>query len=143
MKRISKILSVVFAAGIFLASCKNGASDVPANAKSNFEKEFLDVNAKWDKEDSNFEANFKQNQKTMSVIYDANGNRLETEQEINVAALPQIIKDYVSKNYKGENIKEAAIITKPNGEENYEAEVKGNDLLFTKDGQFIKATKPD
>lgn len=124
--------------GFFLSSCGNGASNVPANVKVNFEKDFPGVNAKWDKEDSNFEAGFKQDNHTMSALYDARGNKLETEQDIDAAALPQNIKDYVSQNFKGEKIKEAAIITKANGEVNYEAEVKEVDLLFTKDGQFIK-----
>ncbi len=143
MKKIIKPLSVFFAAGIFLASCGNNASNIPANVKANFQKDFPGVNAKWDKEDSGFEASFKQNNKIMSATYDANGNKLETEQDIDAASLPQNIKDYVSQNYKGENIKEAAIITKANGEENYEAEVKETDLLFTKEGQFIKTAKAD
>jgi hypothetical protein len=143
MKKTNKVLSVAFAIGIFLASCGNNVLNVPANAKANFEKDFPGVNAKWNKEDSSFEASFKQNNNTMSATYDTNGNKLETEQDIDAAALPQTIKDYVSQNYKGENIKEAAIITKANGEVNYEAEVKEKDLLFTKDGQFIKTTKED
>ncbi|MGN6541470.1 MAG: PepSY-like domain-containing protein [Ginsengibacter sp.] len=142
MKKTNKILSLAFATGIFLASCGNNTSNVPANVKANFEKDFPGVNAKWDKEDSSFEASFKQNNNTMSAMYDANGNKLETEQDIDAAAIPQNIKDYVFQNYKGKNIKEA-IITKANSEVNYEAEVKENDLLFTKDGQFIKATKAD
>ncbi len=143
MKKIIKTTSVFFAAGILLTSCGNNASNVPANAKSNFEKDFPGVNAKWDKEDSNFEASFKQNNNTMSALYDANGNKLETEQDIDASALPQNIKDYVSQSYKGEKIKEATIITKANGEINYEAEVKEKDLLFTKEGQFIKTSEAD
>lgn len=143
MKKTNRILSGVFATAIFLVSCGYNASNVPANAKSNFEKDFPGAKAKWDKEDSNYEASFKQNNKTMSVLYEGNGNKLETEQDIDTSGLPQAVKDYVSQNYKGETIKEPALITKANGEVNYEAEVKGNDLLFTKDGQFIKTTKEE
>ena len=81
------------------------------------------------------------NGKTMSALYDDNGNRQETETDINITDLPAAVTDYVSQNYKGEKIKETAIITKADGEINYEAEVNGMDLLFTKDGKFIKTAK--
>ncbi|HET7115207.1 MAG TPA: PepSY-like domain-containing protein, partial [Hanamia sp.] len=89
----------------------------------------------------NYEANFKTDGKTMSALYDENGNRQETETDITISNLPAAVTDYISQKYKGEKIKEAAIITKANGEVNYEAEVNGMDLLFTKDGKFIKEAK--
>ena len=33
------------------------------------------------------------------------------------------------------------MITKPGGEVNYEAEVNGHDLIFNKDGKYIRTTK--
>ncbi len=92
MKKSKTVLSVAFAIGFILSSCGNGASNVPVNVKTNFKKDFPGVNVKWDKEDSNFEASFKQNNNTMSALYNANGNKLETEQDIDAAALPQNIK---------------------------------------------------
>ena len=77
----------------------------------------------------------------MSALYDASGNKTETEMDIKISGLPVAATDYITKNYKGEKIKEAAIITKANGEVNYEAEVKGMDLLFTKEGKFITTAK--
>ena len=77
----------------------------------------------------------------MSALYDASGNKTENEMDIKNSELPVAVTDYIIKNYKGEKIKEAAIITKANGEVNYEAEVKGMDLLFTKEGKFITTAK--
>lgn len=113
----------------------------PAAVKTSFEKDFPGVTAKWEKEGANYEANFKQNGKTLSALYDSKGTKQETEEDIKVSELPQSVKDYIAKNYKGEKIKEAAIITKASGEVNYEAEVKGMDILFSKDGKFVKTAK--
>lgn len=115
--------------------------NAPPDVKTAFSKDFPGMVTKWEKEGANYEANFKQNGKTMSALYDAKGNKQETEQDIEVSELPQNVKDYIAAHYKGENIKEAAIITKANGEVNYEAEVKGMDVLFSKDGKFIKTAR--
>ena len=40
-----------------------------------------------------------------------------------------------------DKIKEMAHILKPNGEIEYEAEVKGKDVLFDKDGKFLSKEK--
>lgn len=114
---------------------------VPSAIKTSFAKDFPGVTAKWDKEDAGYEANFKKDGKSMSVIYDANGERQETETDIKISELPEAVKSYIAQNYKGEKIKEAAMITKANGDVNYEAEVKGMDVLFAKDGKFIKTAK--
>ena len=95
----------------------------------------------WDKEDSKYEANFAKDGKTMSATFDANGTLEETETDIAMKELPSAIASYVQTHYKGERIKEAAMITKPNGEKMYEAEVKGKDLLFDMQGKFLKEEK--
>lgn len=142
MKKL--ILTSLVAASLFTFSAsaqKLNAGKVPAAVKASFKKDFPGISTNWEKEKANYEANFKQNGNTMSALYDANGNKTETEMDIKVAALPVAVTAYIAQNYKGEKIKEAAIITKANGEVNYEAEVKGMDLIFTKEGKFIKAAK--
>ena len=136
-------MSLLIAGGIILAACaqKLDASKVPSAVKTSFAKDFPGATTKWEKENANYEANFKKDGKTMSALYDANGNRQETEVDIKISDLPQSVKNYIAQNYKGEKIKEAAIITRTNGEVNYEAEVKGMNVLFTKDGKFIKTAK--
>jgi len=143
MKNMKEIMAILFVGSIILAACSQSLDDskVPSAVTTSFAKNFPGISPKWDKENSNYEANFKMDGKTMSVLYDDNGNRQETETDINITDLPAAVTDYVSQNYKGEKIKEAAIITKAHGEINYEAEVNGMDLLFTKDGKFIKTAK--
>ena len=131
------VVIVAFSTGCFAQ--KNVHAPAPVN--TSFAKDFPGSTTKWEKEGANYEANFTLNGKSMSALYDARGNRQETEQSIKVTELPHSVKEYIAKNYKGEKIKEAAIITKANGEVNYEAEIKGMDLLFSKEGKFIKTAK--
>ena len=137
------LMMLVIAGGITLSACaqKMDASTVPSAVKTSFAKDFPGTSPKWEKEAPNYEANFKMDGKSMSALYNGNGSRQESETDIKIADLPASVKDYIAQNYKGEKIKEAAIITKANGEVNYEAEVKGMDVLFTKEGKFIKTAK--
>jgi len=117
-------------------------ADAPAAAKAAFQKAFPGATkVKWGKEDADFEVNFSQSGKEMSAVYDAAGTLKETEEEIKVSALPASVTAYVKQHYKGAAIKEAAKITKPGGEINYEAEVNKTDVLFDADGNFLKEAK--
>lgn len=114
---------------------------VPPGIKQSFTNDFPGTKSKWEKEGDKYEVNFVYEGKDMSVVYDANGNKQETETGMKISDLPIPVKNYLVKNYKGQKIKGAAIITKSNGEVNYEAEIKGRDVLFNKDGTFIKTSK--
>jgi len=128
--------------GITAFGQKIDASKVPSSVQSAFNKNFPDIkDAKWEKEKGNYEANFKQNGQKMSALFDANGTWLETETDIAITALPKAATDYIEKNCKGEKIKEAAKLKMANGDNNYEAEVKGMDLIFDANGKFIKKVK--
>lgn len=141
MKNLSILLAVMF-----FASCSNAQkikeSDVPATVKTAFQKQHPDAKAiKWEKENGNYEVEFEVGETDYSVLIDASGNILETEIEISSDALPAKAKEYVSKNYAGQKIKEAAKITDTKGTVTYEAEIKGTDLLFDSNGVFIKEVK--
>lgn len=114
---------------------------VPSNVKNAFAKEYPGTKVKWEKEGANYEAGFTKNRHEMSVIYNSSATTIEREMEMKVAELPKNIRDYVSKNFKGSKIKEAAKITKSSGEVQYEAEVNGKDVLFTPQGKLIKSEK--
>ena len=92
---------------------------------------------KWDKEGKNYEAGFTYNGKAMSVVMDATGSILETETTITTAQLPQSVRDYVTRNYKGKKIAEAAEIVDAKGVKTYEAEVGNKDLLFDSNGKKL------
>ena len=136
-------MSLLIAGSVTFCACTQGIdnSKVPTAVKNSFAKDFPGSFAKWDIEKSDYEGNFNKDGKTMSALYNAEGIRQETETDINVSDLPAPVQDYITKNYPGKKIKEAAIITKGNGEVNYEAEVSDIDVLFTQDGKFIKTVK--
>ena len=128
--------------GIFCYGQKVKEADVPSEVKQAFQNKFTQVKeVKWEKEDGKFEVNFEQGDHEMSAVFTPSGMLEETEMEIKVNELPSVITTYISSNYKGAKVKEAAKITKANGEVNYEAEVKGSDLIFDKNGKFIKKVK--
>lgn len=126
----------------FNASAAALGDPVPAAVLAAFQQQFPDVKkARWDKEGDVYEAEFKRNGVETSATFSASGQLLETETTIAVSALPQAARDYVAANFKGKKIKEAAKITKSNGEVIYEAEVKRKDLLFNASGQFLEMGK--
>lgn len=77
----------------------------------------------------------------MSAVIDKSGTIMETETDIAVIELPQNVQSYLKTHYKGIKVKEAAKIVKANGEVNYEGEVNGKDVIFDKNGKFIKIAR--
>ncbi len=71
----------------------------------------------------------------MPVLYDSKGNKQESEASIEISELPKGDREFISKNYK---IKTRPLFTKSTGEVIYEAGIKIIDILFKKDGKFIK-----
>ena len=141
---MKKLFFVMFTAGIAVFSAcgqKLPESQVPAATKTAFEKKYPGIKASWDKEGANYEVNFKQEGKDMSMVIDMNGTIVETETDIPVTDLPKVVQDYVKEHYPGAKIKEAAKIVKANGDINYEAEVNHKDVVFDVNGKFIKEEK--
>ena len=141
MKKLVTMSAI--AACISFAACaqKLDASKIPAAAKASFAKQYPGVTPKWEKENGNYEVNFKQDGKTMSVLMDEKGAIAETEVDIKVSELPATVLAYVKEHYKGKTIKEGAKITKADGKVNYEAEVDGKDVIFDANGKFLKEVK--
>ncbi|MEZ0612434.1 PepSY-like domain-containing protein [Fibrella sp. WM1] len=112
------------------------ADETPAAVKATIARLYPTAkNVKFEKEDGDYEAGFKHNGKSMSVVLDAKGTVKETETEIPVNALPAAVRDYVAKQMPGKKIKEAAEIVDANGTKKYEAEVGGKDLMFDTSGK--------
>lgn len=119
-------------------------ADVPAAVKTTFQNTYKGAKAeKWEKEkDGNYEAEFDWNKAEASASFSADGKFLQYEQEMKTAGLPKTVSDYVTKNYAGYKITEAAKITDASGAISYEAEVKKGkeemDLIFDSNGNFLK-----
>ena len=91
--------------------CCMAQKETPTPVLAAFTKYFPGLTPKsWDEEDGNYEANFKKDGKTMSATFDAKGGWLETETDIAISELPAAITNYVQTHYKGQPIKEAAIL---------------------------------
>lgn len=113
--------------------------NVPEVIKTTFKAAYPNADdVKWEKEAANYEVEFELNDVDYSALYDVNGTLLETEMEIATNQLPQKALEYMSVNYAGKKIKEAAKITDAKGAVTYEAEIKGKDMIFDANGNFIK-----
>lgn len=140
MKR--SILTAVLA--VFALGVSAKEDEVPAAVKTKFASLYPDAKkVEWEKEGANYEAEFEVNKTETCVLFDANGNVLETESEIEVASLPAGIADYIAKNYPGQKLKETSKIVTGDGAVMYEVEVKGGNLLFDVNGNFLKKDDKD
>lgn len=121
---------------------------VPKAIVTSFQTNFVGAKAEaWEKEkDGSYEAEFNWNKVESSATFAADGKLMETEQEIKTAELPKSVAAYITKNYAGYKIIEAAKITEGTGKVMFEAEVKKGketfDLIFDKDGNFVKKITP-
>jgi hypothetical protein len=141
MKKLTFILIFIMVTGFVMAQ-KNQSKDVPEVVKAAFINEFPAAKTvKWDREENNFEASFDNNKSDQSVVFDAQGNILEIEVEVEINQLPKGVMDYVKATYPGKKIKEVAKITEAQKTVTYEVEVNGMDVIFSEQGKFIKEIK--
>jgi len=139
MKKMLAIILIASLVNVSSFAQKVDASAVPGPVKESLEKKFPKAtNVKWEMEKGKYEAEFKSEGKGMSALFEPNGTITETEVEIKVSDLPAGAQNYIKEHYKGKTIKEAAKVTKPNGEINFEAEIEGKDVVFDASGKFIK-----
>jgi hypothetical protein len=133
---------LLLAATTFAQEKKEKNDKPPAAALAAFQKAYPGaIKVKWEKEEGDFEVNFVHAKKEMSAVYSATGTLKESEEEIEAAMLPAAASTYIKEHFKGAKIKEAAKITKATGEVTYEAEVNESDVIFDKDGKFVKVEK--
>lgn len=112
---------------------------VPVIIKNAFVKMYPDIkNAEWNMESSLYKARFAEKNYKGSVMFDKNGKWTEREVVVPEKSLPASIETYMQTNYKNMKIKEAAKVTKASGEIQYKVTIGGKQILFTKEGDFIK-----
>lgn len=138
--RVSKSFQFTCVAILLSALSFAQKVQIPENVLQSFKTNFPNTHhIKWDKENNNYEAEFKSNKTEQSAVFNSNGKLIETEVEIAVSKLPESALAYMQTNYKSEKVKEAAKITDSKGIITYEAEIKGKDLIFDNNGKFLKA----
>jgi len=132
--RLFFLLSLLVITNIAMAK-----TDVPLKARQSFASHYADpAHIKWEEEKGNYEVNFQYHKQHMSVLYDKEGNTLQTEVRIASGNLPDDARHYAEK--KG-HIKEASEITLATDAVQYEAEVNGVDLIFDASGKYLSEEK--
>lgn len=141
IKMKTHILTAVIALIVF-ASCtqKANESDIPQGIIETFNSNFKGSTVEsWEKEnDGGYEAEFDLNGIETSATFSAEGQLIETEQEIEESTLPSSVSDYLKINYAGKSIDEVAKITTGEGMVKYEVEIENKDLIFDENGNLSK-----
>lgn len=125
----------------FTLACKQKET-VPEKAKATFDKKYPAATAiKWENKDKSWQVDFTMNGKDYSADFTKAGNWTETKCYINSNELPDVIKNYLIKNYFGYEYDDIEYVEKPDGR-SYELEVKKDgdklDLQLSPDGKLIK-----
>jgi hypothetical protein len=116
------------------------STEVPQAVKDALVKNYPSAtNVIWEKEKGNFEANWGgRSKEDNSVVFTPDGILVEMVVAIPVAELPAGVATYVKAHYPGAKISEAGKVKDAKGKISYEAEVKGKDLVFDQEGNFLK-----
>jgi hypothetical protein len=135
-------VSALFAGLSFANAQKVNEASVPIQVMSKFKSLYPGIaTVKWEKEKDNYEANFKHGKASLSILISPAGNLLETEEAIEISALPQVVSDYLVKNLPAKKIDDASKIIDAQGKITYEVGVNGMDYTFDENGNFLKKEK--
>jgi len=140
MKNTLLLTFLSFSLTTTLTAQKVKSADVPQAVKSALLKKYPSAsNVTWEKEKGNFEANWGgKSKEDNSVVFTPDGSFVEMVVAIPVANLPLGVVTYIKAHYPGSKITEAGKVTDAKGKISYEAEVKGKDLIFDQQGNFVK-----
>lgn len=116
---------------------------VPEGLRNDFtERHPGTTNIEWEQEGDIWEGEFVENGVEVSIIYDLSFNWIRTERDIPLADLPKNIMVYLTSNYPGGVVDEAATFDSAEDGNGYVAEVvfegKEFEVFFDLDGNFIR-----
>jgi len=144
MKNIILAFVLCLAVNVVTLAQKIKMANLPEPIKAAFKVKFpAATGVKWEKEnDKEFEAEFKLGKVEHSAKFDATGNWIETETEIEKSDLPVSALEYIAKNYTGYHIDEAEKVEHSTKGNLFEVEVeKGEsemELIFDSTGKFLE-----
>ncbi len=152
MKLLSKALiipSLIVALGLFsCGKAKKEEDKAPEKVETAFKQKFpTATDVEWDKEsDTEWEAEFKMDGKEYTANFTTDGVWQETENEIEITAIPAAIKTNVDSVYAGYEIEEAEVSETGKGKQ-YELKLEKGEtsigVFYTEDGTFVKEEKED
>lgn len=125
MKALKLLSTGLILTSIMACAQKNMAPRLVTDA---FAKKFTSATSvKWDKESkTEWEAEFKMNGTEYSANFEADGTWKETEHEVNMAEVPEVVKTALMKEYGDYKVKESEISETASGMV-YEFEIKKGD----------------
>jgi hypothetical protein len=140
MKKNLLMAAVLIAAAGSVKAQDIKTKNVPAVVKTALMKKYPEATkVGWEKENGNYEANWGGTSgEDNSVQFTPVGVFVEIVKAIPVSDLPKNVVPYVKKHYHGAKVTEAGHVTDAAGKTTYEAEVKGADLIFDENGNFVK-----
>lgn len=152
--KVQQIMTIVLATSLATLNSANAGEKhlskqkVPKAVLGAFEKAYPNAKAmKFEKEQfenqTAYEVKYKDNGKEGEVLYDVDGSLLQTEEGIDVSALPEEVVKAVKKAHPKAKIKEAEKLTKPDGTlAGYEVEIKTGkkelEIELDTDGKILK-----
>src|SRR6201996_1770443 len=140
MKKVFVLTTVALLAKAGLRAHDLKAKVVPAAAKEALAIKYPEATkVSWEKEKGNYEANWGgKSGEDNSASFKPDGTFVEIVKAISISALPKNIAPYIKEHYHGAKIREAGKVTDAAGKTMYEAEIKGGDLIFDENGNFLK-----
>jgi len=146
MKKFLGLTAILFAmsSATFAQENENNQHiNVPVKVKTALKQKYPEAkNVGWEKENGNYEANWGgKSGEDNSVQFTPSGSFIEIVKAIPVSQLPSNVTTYVKQHYNGTKITEAGKVTDAAGKTSYEAEVKGKDVIFDANGNFVKSEK--
>ena len=138
-KSVMIVALIMFSFASFAQKTKE--QNVPQVIKNELHEKFPNAKeVKWDKEENNYEASFKNNKVDNSILFNVNGKIIETEIAITASQLPKKALQYLNDNFKNQKVDEAAKIISEKGITTYEAEIQGKDVFFDENGKLLSVS---
>jgi hypothetical protein len=140
MKKTVMLAAVIVVTAISVKAQDLKSKDLPPGVKTALAKKYPKAfKVSWEMEKGNYEANWGgKSGEDNSVTFTPTGVFVEIVKAIPVTDLPKSVAPYIKSHYNGAKIKEAGRVTDAAGKTMYEAEIKGGDLIFDKNGKFLK-----
>jgi hypothetical protein len=148
MKKTISILVIVLITRLVGAQIIN-ESAVPSAVKTTFYSICPEVMVngidtipiKWEKEKTQYLAQFEKDNTTKYVIIGLKGNWIETKTSIKAVALPKNATDYIKAHYPENKVISSLQIKRYSGKDTYEVKFENAVLYFDVNGGLISANK--
>ena len=110
----------------------------PLSVSTKFQNDYPNTNATWVMDGDNYAAEYKNMNTNLGtrIIYDMNGNRVSTHNEMGAGKYPVVIGDYYTTNYPKE-IYTVWSSDDESGNTTYYSKGKENTIWFDKDGKYM------